>query len=262
MSEKDKAKRKRATDRMAKSELKKRLLSYSAVAGAALVGASHADAGIVYSGLYDITVDSGNSLTIDFDGGGAHVLIQHGSVSATTWGDSSSWGGPWASGLGAGEAAAGLTVSILATSSSGLAANLNGSQSIGPNPAGSHYWKTGGWQTGGAVLAVATGYWTYYTSTSSTTSSTSSSFGNFLGAKGCIGVRFDSGGGLKYGWIDFEGLAVDEGRITGWAYETSGDGIHCGATSGGDVAIPEPGGLVLLATGAAGLMAFRKKRTV
>ena len=42
MSKKDKTKRKRAVERKAKSELKRRLLSYSAVAGAALIGASHA----------------------------------------------------------------------------------------------------------------------------------------------------------------------------------------------------------------------------
>ena len=50
------------------------------------------------------------------------------------------------------------------------------------------------------------------------------------------------------------------GRLLGWAYEDSGAAIHIGDTGEDSAAIPEPGGLALLAAGAAGVMTLRRKR--
>ena len=67
-----------------------------------------------------------------------------------------------------------------------------------------------------------------------------------------LGVRFDQGNGYQYGWIG----VVRNGQETdafAWGYETEpGVPIPAGA--------PEPGSLALLAFGAAGTMARRRRR--
>jgi len=279
MSKKDKAKRKRATERKAKGELKRRLLNYSIVAGAALAVASHASGGIVYSGPQDILVNSGNpSVGVDLDGGGAEATI---GFQGGNWFTSNTWTTPTAGGYSTHTAGSsygwvssqwqtftsssgGTSNSLRVTPNAGAAvagnagasyaAHFSNSQFIGPpGAAGGAYWATGAkllanaynmsWQTGyGGGGAV------------------SNSSGSFLGAKGFIGVRFDNGAGLRYGWIEFEGASdASWGRITGWAYDDAGREIHAG-DQGGEPAVPEPGGLALLAMGAAGLSTLRKKR--
>ncbi len=72
------------------------------------------------------------------------------------------------------------------------------------------------------------------------------------GAPSYLGVRFDLGGGNQYGWIGVvrSGIALD---AFAWGYETeAGVPIPAGA--------PEPGSLALLALGAAGLAAGRRRR--
>jgi len=291
MSRKDKAKRQAAADRMAKSELKKRLLSYSAVAGAALIAAGHAAGGVVYSGPQNITVDSGNpSVGVDFDGGGAEVTIDFSGgidqqINTTVLGGSYTTGGystyvttgPGTDPYGPpggystwipGQHVPGQTYTSSQTDwwrrlkanglgGAGLVANqeaqiLSQSQNVGAG--GTNYW-----QTAPAPLASAEGATSH--SFYSGGGQQSTRFGNFLGAKGYIGVRFDNGQGLRYGWIQFEGAGdASSGLVIDWAYDDTGAPMHCGTTSGGEPVIPEPSGLALLATGAAGLAALRKKR--
>lgn len=88
-------------------------------------------------------------------------------------------------------------------------------------------------------------------------------FGNNL-----IGFRFDiPGGSMHYGWAE---LFIDDGTGTGdrgdvtiteWAYEDTADcAITVGQTSGDNCAsgsVPNPGTLLLLAAGAAGLRRWR-----
>ena len=295
MSKKDKAKQKMALERKAKGELKKQLLSYSIAAGAALIGASHAGAGVVYSGPQNILVNSGNpSVGVDFDGGGAEASIKFAGWNQpwtfqTVIGGSSTTGGhstfittgqglygtpygfsTWIPGThipGQPVTSSGSALnnalridpnagaSVATTAGLAYAANFGKSQFVGPAGVdGTAYWADGV-----KVLASVSSSWSqtgYGGGWASTWP-----YGNFVGEKGFIGVRFDDGAGLKYGWIEFEGADdASWGRITGWAYDDSGAEIHAGDEGGVDV-VPEPGGLALLAAGAAGLTALRKKRT-
>ncbi len=71
-----------------------------------------------------------------------------------------------------------------------------------------------------------------------------------------VGVKFDLSGASFFGWI---GLEVEQhrltGRVTGWAYEDTGDPIRAGQ-------VPEPSPLALLAMGAAGIAALRRRTRV
>ena len=125
-------------------------------------------------------------------------------------------------------------------------------------PQSEHLGATGYWSPGTARLASAYGSW-YHSAYSWSTGWGPYGYGQFLGQKGYIGVRFDDGGGLKYGWIAFEGAHdASWGLITGWAYENTGAEIHIPDEG----VVPEPSGLALLATGAAGVAALRRKREV
>jgi hypothetical protein len=101
-----------------------------------------------------------------------------------------------------------------------------------------------------------------------------------LGVTGVVGVKLGSG---NFGWIRLkvEDLGLnqpfrDHLALTGgapisgqgfgdkitvidWAYENSGAAIHAGAT-GSPVGVPEPSALALLAAGAAGIGAFRRRK--
>jgi len=88
-----------------------------------------------------------------------------------------------------------------------------------------------------------------------------SSGGAFLDNSGYIGLRFDRSGIVKYGAIGFEANDhASVGIIRDWAFDDSGNPMHVCLAFGIDAPVPEPGGLALLATGAAGLATLRKKR--
>jgi hypothetical protein len=72
-----------------------------------------------------------------------------------------------------------------------------------------------------------------------------------------IGFRFDGGSGLQYGWarITTDGAPGNTFTLVDFAWADLGTQIAAGQT-----AIPEPGSLALLAVGAAGLVAWRRKR--
>ena len=79
------------------------------------------------------------------------------------------------------------------------------------------------------------------------------------GNTGYVGVRFNPGAGNRYGWIQVDSIAPDfsQYHISGYAYEDSG-----GTIKAGEMPVPEPStiALALLASGAAGVMASRRKK--
>jgi hypothetical protein len=84
---------------------------------------------------------------------------------------------------------------------------------------------------------------------------------DFAGTTAFMGIKFtDASSNLLYGWIRITGGATTgiPATIVDWGYENSGGGILTGAGI-----IPEPSSAALgcLAAGAAGLAAWRKRKT-
>ena len=79
---------------------------------------------------------------------------------------------------------------------------------------------------------------------------------------GYMGFQFNNSGTINYGWMEIQrnGAAKDSGILLRWAFEDEGKDIRVGDTGQGGSAVPEPSGLALLALGAAGIYALRKKR--
>ena len=88
--------------------------------------------------------------------------------------------------------------------------------------------------------------------------------GQFLnGQSGFAGIEFKEGGNTHYGWIRLHATIGPDNAVTetavDWAYNTvAGQEILAGQ----GVPTPEPGttSMALLAAGAAGLLALRKRR--
>ena len=247
MSKKERKKRQEARER---GELKKRLLTYSMAAGAALIGAQAAKAGIVYSGPQDLLADvDGETVYIDMNNNGNSEFGVYFWANAGTFSTTyTSYGYTYSyhsyhdkRGL-IGRPQGGLGVVMMARTAGQSVVNYAKSATIGPGT---------NWRTQGEHLAQA-----------GTRSGVPESWGPFLGSNGYIGVKFSDGGSWYIGWVGLEVPAdAAYGRVTGWAYEDTGATILAGAGEPDPDPIPEPGGLALLATGAAGLMVFRKKRT-
>jgi len=72
---------------------------------------------------------------------------------------------------------------------------------------------------------------------------------------GFVGIRFNTGAGVQYGWIrlDMSGAPDNHYTVVDFAWGDPGDVILTGQ-------IPEPGSLALLAVGAVGLLAWRRQR--
>ena len=80
------------------------------------------------------------------------------------------------------------------------------------------------------------------------------------GQVGYVGVRFNSGAGMKYGWIHVDVVAAGftSIHVDGYAYQDDGSSIKAGEMP----PVPEPStiALALLASGAAGVMRSRRKK--
>jgi hypothetical protein len=73
--------------------------------------------------------------------------------------------------------------------------------------------------------------------------------------KDYIGFSFDAGSGTQYGWVQVKMVGAPDNAFTvvDYAYAGVDEPIHAGE-------VPEPGSLGLLATGAIGLLLWRRKR--
>ncbi len=76
---------------------------------------------------------------------------------------------------------------------------------------------------------------------------------------GYVGFTFDLGAGTQYGWaeLDVAGAPINTGTFIRYAYAGPGESLFAGQT-----AVPEPSSLAALALGAAGILAWRKKRSL
>jgi hypothetical protein len=77
-----------------------------------------------------------------------------------------------------------------------------------------------------------------------------------LNAANYFGFRFqnEDTSTINYAWVEITfGPTSDVRSITGYAYESSGAGIEIAA-------VPEPSSMALLSAGAAGLLAYRRRR--
>lgn len=76
---------------------------------------------------------------------------------------------------------------------------------------------------------------------------------------GFIGFSFNTGAGTQYGWarVNMQGSPGNAFTLVDYAFGDPGVMIRAGQT-----AVPEPGSLGLLAVGAAGLVAWRRRRKV
>lgn len=143
---------------------------------------------------------------------------------------------------------------LLGTSPSQVA-ELRFGDVVGPTRAGYSWQSASAYQQllGGRAYATVTS--NYYSTNVTGYGGTvlGVNFQNFHMGDNVLGFRFLESGNLHYGWaqMNIEGRDV---TITNWAYESTPD------TPIFVDAIPEPGSLALLGIGAAGLLAWRKKR--
>ena len=204
--------------------LARRLKATAVAAGAALAATSPVGAAIVTDTVDETVTSSSGSFLLDLDGDNQSDFqfdVFAGSTSSST---------------SAYVRAAGNN-GIFATSTgfSAYAQALEGSQSVGTGTGSSTNLN------GHAVLT------------------SSGSFGNFGGSTPrYLGLRFNATGGnasgFVYGWARVAVPNPGEIRIYDFAYEDSGAPIHVPNE------VPEPSTLLLMASGAAGLLALRRRR--
>jgi hypothetical protein len=83
------------------------------------------------------------------------------------------------------------------------------------------------------------------------------SFGDWApGTRAYLGLQFDDAGTPLYGWADVEMNAYDSATLFAYAFQDDGGPIHVPDTT----SVPEPTTLALLAMGAAGLAALRRRQ--
>jgi hypothetical protein len=254
------------------------IAGYAAAVGAGLAMAGNADASIIYSGVRNISVSidpaaqaTNNQFShyasgaIDVDGGGTDVRLGAAFGAQVYATRSAKYIGVGVLSAAAGAAFMG-TGNFLGASRLAAGDTVSAGQNFGATLAGRARYQSVTTDGGGSIQSA----------------------GNFApGETGFVGIRL---GGGNFGWIrlrvddlglnqPFKDLLAgygdgyppigdgqgypDKVTVIDWAYEDSfagelGNPIHAGDT--GPTSVPEPSSLALLAAGAAGIAAFRRRR--
>ena len=227
----------RRTQEPVPEALEKRLLKYALVAGAGLLAAPAAQAGVIYTPAdVWITLSQNNPYNLNIDNTGPPEFqfnVTRGSFVTSYW--QSSWGALRVSPLGAGGGVLGYVGYV----GYGVKAHaLQQSAWIGPQASGS--WLAGNVKMGSRTYGGHYGDW------------------NNVNDR-YLGLRFQIGGNTHYGWarldVSVDSQAYYTAHLTGYAYnDAAGADIHA---SGG---IPEPSTLGLLAGGILGLALWRRRK--
>jgi hypothetical protein len=199
--------------------MEKRLVAYSAAAAGMLAVAPAADAAIHYSGLKNIVIDSKNpTVLIDLNSDGKNDFRF---ALSTSYSYSYVYLSLAQSGL-----------SVIEENVNHLPANLPSAYLIKNNLNNPFYWSS---SASSSTLAGKTK-------------------GNFGGKRGYLGVKFNTAGGIRYGWIQFDATSwPTQGVIVDWAYEDTGAPVAAGSKADPPAipaAIPaaDPWGLLILIT--------------
>ena len=228
----------RKNRRQKKSLLSKtRWAAYAAAGAATALGANEAaEAGIIYHSSIDFKLDAATSTattntaikSIDVNGDLTNDLqfIHRGIVFSQPYGP---YGVASVAGVSGGK--------IAAFTANGYPYAYNLAKGNPTVSSGRNFLGTGG------TMAFTAGF-------------TSSQF--LDAGEGFVGFSFDAGQGTQYGWlaVQMTGQPHNAFTILDWAYADPGEAI----TAGEGRPVPEPGSLGLLATGALGLLLWRRSR--
>lgn len=196
--------------------------AYTLAAGAAAsMGTNVADAAIVYSGPQNISIASGNSQDLNLDGDAFNDIL----LKNYNFG-----GGPYQ----------GASVNFFPGKLVGFSSGLAYVSAL----------------AAGAIIDSTTAGPSFTGSMAYGAANPNAQFNNVTDAY--IGLSFPAGGNTYYGWVRVDvNNAAKTFLVKDWAYESeAGLGIKAGAGL-----VPEPATLGLLACGAAGIAAIRRKRT-
>lgn len=199
----------------------KRRAAYTLAAGAAAaIPALETDAAVVYSGLQNISIGSGNSQDLNLDGDAFNDLL----LKNYNFG---------------GGAYQGASVNFFPGKLVGFTSGLNYVSAL----------------SAGATIDVSTAVPSFAGSMAYGANNPNAQFNNVTDAY--IGLSFPSGPNIFYGWVRVDvNNAAQTFLVKDWAYESqSGVGIKAG-----DGQVPEPATLGLLAAGGVGIAAMRRRR--